>query len=261
MQLKTALVLAVLVSLLCVIYYSSFLGISVVFPVSPKAPTGTQDVYVDLKDPGTDPVAYLAISKLVLGTDHGAYLVLNMSEYNPEFFNLSLLVNRSATIVRAKLMRGNITYLIICIPEVRVQHGNRNYSVYRAKINANRSVCKNVYTQVNMTNFVSNWTHYHEKDYKKIINVSRDYIRAKGGFGVFMEYINKTKCLPDVPCMPEDLPVNHPACFIVALNGSIPIAVRPIPQPVHITIVVHVDVNRTLETLTEAPVNITIEKG
>jgi hypothetical protein len=261
MEYRPVLGLVALLFVLLLIYSAST---SAVFPVSPKPPSRapeTQEVYLNLRDPDTDPVAYLAISKLVIGTDHGAYLVLNRSSYDPLFFNLTMLLNRSTTVVRARLMRGNITYLIICIPEVRVQHQGRNHSVYRTKISVDRSVCKSVYTQVNVTNFVSNWTHYHEKDYEKVINASREYIARKGGFGAFMQLRNRTRCLPEVPCMPEDLPIRYPECFVIALNGSIPVAIRPIPSPVQITIVVHVDINKTLETLTEAPVNITIERG
>jgi len=223
----------------------------------------SQEVQVYLKDPDSN-VTYVSISKLVIGTDHGAYLMLNRSMFEPTFFNLSLLVNRSQLIVRGRVAKGNITYLIVCMPEIRVQHRNINHSFYRYKF-----MSKSISTKT--MEFVKNMTMICEKNYTKVINITRSYLKEKGAFqmskgGTFQtpvmlasnKTINRTICMPDVPCLPEDLPVNYPACFIVTTDGII---VKPIPQPLNITIYIHVDAEGALSSGIEAPVNIKVEGG
>ncbi len=234
-------------------------GIAVV-PTPSKPVEEAQTVFLNLKDPDTPPVVYLGISKLAIVTDHGAYLVLNRSIYDPRFFNLTLLINKTETVAVTKILKGNITYIIICIPEVRVQKDHFNHTCARLKH------LTKVITYENMTSFTKNWTESHEKDFLKKLNESRKYIEKKGGFGmpememgkITFQYRNRTLCKPDVPCRVDDLPVRYPACFIVPLNASIPIKV--IPQPLNITIEIHVD-PYTAITTGEAPVSINIRKG
>jgi hypothetical protein len=228
----------------------------------PSQPTTTlpesQEVRVYLRDPDSN-ITYVGISKLVIGTDHGAYLMLNRSMLDPAFFNLSLLVNRSQLIVRGRVVRGNITYLIVCIPEIRVQHRHINHSFYRYKF-----MSKNISTKT--MEFVKNMTIICEKNYTRVINMTRSYIKEKGAFQMPMmrtmvtsnKTMNRTICMPDVPCLPEDLPVNYPACFIVTTDWII---VKVIPQPLNITIYMHVDAEGALSSGIEAPVDVKVERG
>jgi hypothetical protein len=265
-MMRKSLAILLVVVLFVVYYMMSPRFPAVIQQPSPSATTlpESQEVQVYLRDPDSN-ATYAGISKLVIGTDHGAYLMMNRSMFEPTFFNLSLLVNKTALIVRGRVVKGNITYLIVCIPEIRVQHHNINHSFYRYKF-----MSKNISTKT--MEFVKNMTIVCEKNYTRVINITRSYIKEKGAFQMPKEggfqmammatsnkTMNRTICMPDVPCLPEDLPVNYPACFIISLNESI--IVKPIPQPLNITIDIHVDAGAAISSGVEAPVYIKVEKS